>query len=306
MNKEKIIAFLEGTLSEEERAAIVHKQAEDTSFAEEVAAVKEDWEMVTIMGRAYLKSKMKEWEQPSEETNFFSSKEAWEQALDKEADFLQELEQSVSPVASEEIKVVSSSSPIQQEQAKVIPIWRKYVAPLSIAASFLLLFSIGLNQWAASFSNESLTTAYFEKQLTLNAHKGEAVEDFTEEMKRLIQKGDFVAAKNKGEESLPTLVDESKKIQVNYLLGQVYYRQKDYPNAIRYFEAVESMAIGSIRKEVQLNTIILYLLEGDENQALTKLQNIKEKERNNLGIDDLKKLEELESKIKHPLRSWAE
>ena len=265
MNKAKIIAYLEGRLSEKERQEIADKQATDTDFAKKMADIKADWEIEVMVGRDYLKSQMKEWKKGI--------------------------------VDAEKIE------PTLKEDGKVIPFWRKNIFKLSIAASILFLLALGTQQWgSANLSNQAIFSEYYTS--TLPQTKGTANDNQLIAIIKLTESEAYDNALEQANQLLSATTDEELQIKINHQIGQIYQQQQDYPNAIEYAKNVIQATNNNspIWQQTQFNLIVLHLLNGETNRAESKIESLKTQ--GNLSPDELEKLNQLEEKIKHPLRAF--
>lgn len=299
MKKEKIIAFLEKRLTVVEEKAIADKMITDADFAATVEDIKTDWKIQLMASSALSNTKMKEWETASkkEEAPFFASKENWTHALSQETSFLRQLKD------DDDVE----DGPKPTPKPIVVSMWRRYMKPLAIAASLLFLFTIGTFQWSnANLSSTTLLTDYYEGDLALSRTMGAKETSILSNMETAIQAGQYATAIQAGENLLAAQIDGTTQVKVNYLMAQAYQRQNDYPNAIRYFEIVEKLAVGTAKKKAQINSILLQVASGDRRAAMFKLRSIKEVEADNLGTADLKLLDDLEKKLTHPLRFLVE
>lgn len=295
MNKEKIIAFLDGQLISSEQKAITQKILTDVKFAAEVDKVKENWEIQTMMGHAALKEQMAQWETVEKEEDLsLSSKKNWKNALSKEAIFLEELKQ----------KGKAQSTKKRSGKTEIVPIWKKIVRPLSMAASFLLVILAGIFFWSTNtISNQALFDEYYNAKIMTTGRGGAVTNKNIETIEQLFYQGNTQIAIENATKLLPTL-SEVEQFNVNYIIAQAYQQQQDYPNAIRYFEAMEKTEVQNIKIKIQQNIIALHILNNDEEQAINKIKTIQAQELSARNADEKAQLNTLMRQLEHPLRTW--
>jgi len=186
---------------------------------------------------------------------------------------------------------------------KIIPIWRRYLKPLSIAASLLLVFTT--YQWShINYSNDSLMKDY--NISTDRGVKSSTTPTVSSKIERLLKNGQYNQAVQAAEQQLNSAISVDEKIAINESLATTFKNQKNYSKAIIYLENLEKLTSEETKFNQQLNIILLHVLNENKTKALDKIKTVRIANGANLGKDDLDKLSKIERKITHPLRFLVE
>lgn len=291
MERVKIIAYIENRLSEKESQALSKQIATDTKLAAEVQAIKEEWMLTKLVGRSKIDKHIEQWDEEST-FSIIGSKEEMENILEEE--------KNIKAVAH--LKADASTTNLSQADSatKVIPIWRKFIGPLSIAASLLLLF-IGYQNLSPTV--EPISGIPYEYDTFLSTTKSAEAEEATD-MELVIayfKEDSYQEAIEKGKQLTKELQKKEELLTVNNLIAQSYYQLGKYEQAIFHFMEVEASAGNQIRLKTQVNIAALYVLNKEPKKALQYIQRVQEKEKKKYGSKGEVELKELERKIQRIL-----
>ncbi len=236
---EKILQYLTGRLDPAEMEAFKKQIESDADLQQKVQEMAVEQKVVQALIKEEYREKLKQW-MPS-----------------------------VSELADENIQDKPSSEADQADKAKVVPIKRKLLFKLSIAAGFLLLIGAGSYFWAsANYSNSALVTHYYispDQDILSGVKSGDpTIEQRYQEAKLAYRNNDFKKAVNIFQ-SLPQ-TDE----RALYFLAHSQYKLNDHTDAANTFKKVRTLN-GRFQEKAAYYQLLSHLAEsetGDEFQSL--------------------------------------